>query len=469
MNIDRVYRDLRKLLGDEKVSRDEFLLELHNRDAAYLKGDSEIIVFPYELEDIRRIVKYCYRYGVKIYPQGGSSELTGSSIPRKDGIILSFIRMNRVLESRPWDGYVIVEPGLRLIELNMELEKDGYFFPIDPASIKSATVGGIINTGAGGLRGFKYGTTKDWVLGLEVVLPDESATVLNLGSKTLKAREGYDLTRLIVGSEGTLALVTKAILKVTRIPGNIVSIAGFFSDLRDLMEAVVRLRRENLDIILLEFVDSDTVELVKQHKDISLDASGNMLIVGIVSHCNPDREIGIVEDILKTFNADNVISAYSFREAEEMGFYRIRRGFYTTLIEAAHRLGGGDPILYIEDISVPPSYLPQVIDEIIRVVKDNGVYAGIAGHVGDGNLHPTLYVKNREDIPRLFKAADEIMDIALKYGGVISSEHGIGLYKRDALYRAYKYRNSLKALDIMKRIKEVFDPKNILNPGKVLP
>ncbi len=464
----KIYNDLVRLLGDNKVVNDPSIVYLHNRDAIYMRGNSRIVVFPESLDDVRKVVRYCYENEIRIYPQGGSSELTGSSIGWEDGIIISFIRMNRILEFSPIDRYIVVEPGLKLIDLNNYLEEHGYIFPIDPASVKNATVGGAINTGAGGLKGFKYGTMKDWVLGLEIVLPDKNATVLNLGSKTLKNREGYDLTRLIVGSEGTLALVTKAVLKVARKPSDIVSIAAFFDDLDSLMSAVVDLLSKDYKIMILEFVDRNTVELVKSHGLTSIESSGHMLILGVEKICDKvflDDILGIIE----SHGGRDIIFAESIEDAENIGIYSIRRGFYTTFIELAAENSEGTPFVYTEDISVPPSRLPELIRDIEKIVEKYKVPIGIAGHAGDGNIHPTMYAVDDESKERVLNAAYEIMYLAIKYGGVISSEHGIGLLKKDMLLKAYHIRGSEKALEIMKGIKHIFDPKNILNPDKVLP
>lgn len=466
--VKRVVKDLTRLIGRDKVSSDPAILALHNRDAAYLYGDANVVVYPESTEDIRNVVRYCYKHDIKLYPQGGSSGLTGSSIPWDDGIILSLIRMDRMVEYSPIDRYIIVEPGLRLIELNIYLDRDGYFFPIDPASIKSATVGGAVNTGAGGLKGFRYGSMRDWVLGLEIVLPDEDATVLKIGSKTLKSREGYDLTRLVVGSEGTLAIVSKAILKIMRKPGDIVSISAFYRDLDDLMKVVLDLMESDLDIIIMEFVDRETVEIVKSYWDIPLEGSGNMLIVGVVSKDKPDVAAKKLIEYMLGNGGMDIYYAYNLEEAERRGIYSIRRGFYPALIEKASR-ESTNPIIFIEDISVPPSHLPEVVKEIEGIINRYGIPTGLAGHIGDGNLHPTMYITDRRDMEKLIDMGEEIMRVALRYDGVISSEHGIGLRKKKMLREAFKYRDSVKALDIMHRIKEVFDPKRILNPDKVLP
>ncbi len=454
-----IYQDLRRMLGGSKVSRDPFILSLHTRDAAYLRGEADAVVYPETIEDVRRVVNYCYETGTPLYPQGGSSELTGSSIPQ-GGVVMSMIRMRRVLESSPGDGYIYVEPGIRLVEVNMELAGSGMFFPIDPASIKTATVGGAVSTGAGGLRGFKYGLMRDWVLGLDLVLPDEEASLLRLSYKTLKSREGYDLVRLIVGSEGTLAIVVGVVLRLAPLQGDLATIAALYDSLDRLVETVIRLRSSGLDLSILEFVDRNTVAKVRSYGRRAPEGDGDMLLVGLSGEAEKAMEI------IRMGGGEIVAHADSMAEAEEMGIYEVRRGFYPVLIDEAVEKTGGDPVIYIEDVSVPPSRLPETLPRIVRLLEEEGISYGLAGHVGDGNIHPTMWASH-EDMERLYRVGERIMDIALEYDGVVSSEHGIGIVKKRALMRSLRRRGP-KALDIMRGIKRLFDPRNILNPGKVV-
>jgi len=454
-----VYQDLRRILGGSKVSRDPFILSLHTRDAAYLRGEADAVVYPESIEDVRRVVMYCYETGTPLYPQGGSSELTGSSIP-EGGVVMSMIRMRRVIEASPGDGYIYVEPGLRLVEVNMELAGTGMFFPIDPASIKTATVGGAVSTGAGGLRGFKYGLMRDWVLGLDIVLPDEEASLLRLSYKTLKSREGYDLVRLIVGSEGTLAIVVGAVLRLAPTQGDLSSIAALYTSLEDLVETVIRLRASGLDLSILEFVDSNTVSKVRSYGRRAPSGDGHMLLVGL------SGDVGRAVDIIRSYGGEVVAMAGSMAEAEEMGIYEVRRGFYPVLIDEAVEKTGGEPVIYIEDVSVPPSRLPEALPRIVRLLEEEGISYGLAGHVGDGNIHPTMWAPLGER-ERLYRIGEMIMDIALEYDGVVSSEHGIGIVKKRALMRSLRRRGP-RTIELMRGIKRLFDPRNILNPGKVV-
>ncbi len=460
MRRDDVYSDLKRVLGGGKVSRDPVILSLHTRDAAYLRGDAYAVVYPTSVEDVRKVVQYCFENDVKIYPQGGSSELTGSSIPNGDGIILSFIKMRRVLEYSVGDSYIYVEPGLSLYEVNQQVERHNQIFPIDPSSLRTATVGGAVSTGAGGLKGFRYGLMRDWVLGLDLVLPDEEATLLKLNYKTLKSREGYDLVRLIVGSEGTLALVVGAVLRLAPSPGPYSTVAGFFSNLDSLVEASIALRMNIPELLILEFVDASTVEKVVGYGRVERLGEGHMLIAA-----STDDSEKMVE-YMRRYGADSILVAETPSEADEMGIYEVRRGFYPVLIDEAVAKTGGEPAIYIEDVSVPPTKLSQFLREVREVLEKSGVSYGLAGHIGDGNIHPTMWAP-RSEIDRLYRVGEEIMDIAIEYGGVVSSEHGIGVVKRGALVRSLR-RRGLKALELMRGIKKVFDPRNILNPGKVI-
>lgn len=455
-----VYQDLRRILGGGKVTRDPVMLHIHSRDAAYLKGDAYAAVFPTSIEDVRRVVSYCFENDVKIYPQGGSSELTGSSIPMGDGIIVNFQRMRRVLDEGLDDSYIYVEPGISIYEVNTILRETSYFFPIDPASMRTATVGGAVSTGAGGIMGFRYGLMRDWVLGLDLVLPDEEASLLRLNYKTLKSREGYDLVRLIVGSEGTLALVVGAVLRLTNHPGVYSTVAGFYDDIHRLVKTSIRLRRSIKDLLLLEFVDSSTVNKVVGYGRVEKLGEGHMLIAASTGDY---RE---VEDVMKSGGASDTLSAEDPRSAEEMGIYEVRRGFYPVLIDEAVNSVDGDIAIYIEDVSVPPTKMVEYLPKVIDILEREGISFGLAGHIGDGNIHPTMW-SPLENVDRLYRVGEEIMELALDYNGVVSSEHGIGLVKKTALIKSLR-RRGFKAYELMKSIKRVFDPRNILNPGKVL-
>jgi len=470
--MNKIAKELSSILGKEKVYSDELSLKLYSRNAVYMEGSTDAVVFPESIEDIRKVVKYAFKNNIKIYPQGSSSELVGSSIPSSGSIVLNFSRMNRIIEVSLLDSYVIVEPGLRLVELNNYLELSGFFFPVDPASYKTATVGGAVNSGSGGLMGAKYGNMKDWVLGLDVILPDKDATLLHLGSKTLKNREGYDLVRLIIGSEGTLAIIARATLKIIPKPKYVAIVAGFFKSFESLLETVSKIKESGYDVLLMEFVDEYTARTTAKALGIDLEVYGHMLITGIIS-CREsvERILSEIMSIYKERGGMKLYTAKTLEEAEEKGIFDIRRGYHPAAIKKAaeeRKDYSSKPVVYTEDISIPPSRLAEAVREIRELGEKYGVEVSIAGHISDGNIHPLIWGETGvSDFEKLHDFFMDIMRIAMKYDGVVSSEHGIGLLKKDILKEAFRKRNSLKAIDIMREIKRIFDPKNILNPNKI--
>ncbi len=473
--MNRHIEELIKLLGEDKVSTDPITIKLYSKNAVYYEGSALAVVFPESTVDVSKLARYAYENDLKIYPQGSASEIVGSSTPREDGIVVNFMRMRKIKEINYVDSYVVAEPGVRLIELNNVLRRDGYMFPIDPASIKSATVGGAINSGSGGMMGAKYGTMKDWVLGLEVVLPDEDGTVLRLGGKTTKNREGYDLIRLIVGSEGTLALVTESTLRITLAPERVVTVAGFFGDLEDLMACVVEIKKSKLDVLIMEFVDDATAKMTVETLGSKVVGEGHLLITSVSTVDEAaERVRDALVHIYDEAGANKIYSALTMEEAEDMGIFDIRRNLYPASIKMAS-LGLRDdeekPYIFVEDISVPPTKLVEAVRRLRNISDKYGFPMVLGGHVGDGNLHPVVWIREseRDKMEQFNKFVLDIMEMAIELGGVISSEHGIGTVKKDGLIMSFRSKNSLKALRLMHEIKKIFDPKNILNPDKMLP
>jgi glycolate oxidase len=463
-----IVKELKKILGSENVFTDELILSLHSKNAIGKVGKAIALVVPENAKQISDILKICYKHDVKIFPQGASTELSGSSTPR-NGIIMSFSKMNKIEEINITDGYTVVEPGVKLIDLNDALAEEGYMFPVDPASIKAATVGGAINTGAGGMKGAKYGTMKDWVLGLEIALPNEKGSIVKLGTRTLKSRQGYDLVRLIVGSEGTLGIVTKAILKIIPMPENIIFVSAFFKTPEAAMNAINDVKKMKLFPVITEFLDEDVVKMGKESMGIDVKGEGNMVIIGLESSIESSkRHLEVLIEIMKKAKATHVEFALSEKEAEEKGLLTLRRAFYPLAINLGSKeYGSSEKLMLIEDIAVPTSKLSEAIKAVKEVGKKYGFTVLIGGHVWDGNLHPTIWA-NLENAQKVESFHLEIMEEAIKLGGTISAEHGIGEMKRKGLELEMKSMGSEEALEIMRKIKSIFDPKNILNPGKVV-
>lgn len=455
--------ELMDSIGEDKVVTDRSVLSLYSREPDGLTGRAEAVVFPTSPDDVSKVVQVCYSYDVPIYPQGSSSSLSGNAVPLRGGVVLSFERMNSIIEVNNVDSVAEVQPGVRIDDLNVELSRVGYMFPVDPASQAVATVGGAINNGAGGMRGAKYGTMRDWVNGLEVVLADEEGTRLQLGCRTVKCREGYDLVRLIVGSEGTLAIVTRATLRITPLPERVVTALGFFDDIDSLMRAYVDIKASRVQPYIAEFMDAPTVELASQAVQLPFEARGNMLLVSLEStEESSPRHLRWLSDVMRRAGAREVHTAETLEEAEPL--YQLRRSLFPAQVNMFRK--PGRPLqLLIEDIVVPPSRVPEALRRLRQLDSKYGITSSLGGHIGDGNIHPAIGFDPTD--PGSAKVAlswfDDVVSVALDLGGAVSAEHGIGIIKRDALARAVGERQ----LSIMRAIKAAFDPKGILNPGKL--
>ncbi len=467
-----VVRELTQILGPEKVVSDQHVIRLYAREPSGLEGHVKAVVFPESVEDASKVLRWAYHKEVYIYPQGSTTDLVGGAYPERPGIVVSTERMKKIKEVSVVDSIVVVEPGVRLWDLNVELARHGYMFPIDPGSVKVATVGGAVNTGAGGMRGARYGTMRDWVLGLTVVLADSEGSVLRLGCRTLKCRQGYDLVRLIVGSEGTLAFVAEAILKITPLPENVVVLLAFFPTLEDLVEAVIEVKKRAMDTLLMEFMDEDSARLAAETLGAEIKPDGHMLLMGVpVNKEASERVLGELAEIARRARARSIYTARSMAEAEDKKLLEIRRSLFATqAILTQRELKGRRAMMLMEDIAVPPSKLLEAVKALKELEREYGFKMVLGGHIGDGNLHPTIsYPADDEEAKkRALEWYYKVMELAIDLGGTVSAEHGIGTLKKRALEMELRRHGSLKALELMRGIKKVFDPKGILNPGKVV-
>ncbi len=452
-------------LGPEKVITDLNVLRLYGAEPDGLTGPVEAVAFPESPDDVSAIASTAYNNEFPVYPVGSSSSLSGNAVPTRKGVVVSFERVNRIKEIDLVDGVAVVEPGVRIEELNFALAEVGYMFPVDPASQSVATVGGAIANGAGGMRGAKYGTMRDWVNSLEVVLIDGQGTRLRLGCRTIKCRQGYDLVRLIIGSEGTLALVTEAVLRVVPAPESVVTALAFFDDIESLASAYVDLKSRKVLPYIAEFMDEQTVELAATGLNLPFEVKGNMLLVSLETTPESlDRHRRFLEVLMKDHGARTIITATDEAEAEQL--FRLRRNLFPAQV-AMFREPGKPFQLLIEDIVVPPSRVPKAVKALRSLDVKYGLKASLGGHIGDGNLHPAIGFDPTD--PASTKTAlawfNDVVSIALSLGGAVSAEHGIGLLKREALAAAVGERQ----LELMRAIKAAFDPKGLLNPGKLFP
>lgn len=456
--------EIRKVVGDHVLeTREEIIPYL--KDASYFVGDMpDMVVLPGTSKEVSEIVKLCYQNDVQITVRGGGTSLTGSSVLTGKGIIISLARLDHIYETSVEDKYVVAEPGVRLDVLNNHLLQFNHFYPPDPASSKSATVGGTISTNAGGLRAAMYGTTKDWVLGLEVVLP--TGEIVQFGGKTLKKTLGYDLTALMIGAEGTLGIITKAILKIWPIPEITGRIQSYYTSIEDVGNAVSGLKREGVTPMIAEFMDKISLDSIRKTKGLKFPEDAEyMLLIDIASTVESlERNLQYAANILKKFNPITVNITTDKDEMAKM--YEARKGAYASVLSERE---SADQYLVLGDIVVPASKLPSAMKQIKEKIKAYGGKVSLYGHIGDGNIHAHIFANtnNPEDMKKVDSLQMDLARIAIKHEGSVSGEHGIGLEKKELLKEEMKARNTMGTLEMMESIKKAFDPKNLLNRGKI--
>lgn len=447
-------REVKRKFGERFVD-DPALLSLYSREASFEEPAAGPlgIVYPVNEEEVAWLVKWAYENDIPLYSQGSATSLSGNTILTKPGLIVSFEKMANIVEVNPTDSYTVVQPGIRIEELNVELARYGVFFPVDPGSVRSATIGGAIANGAGGMRGAKYGSMRDWVLGVNVVTG--RGDLLKLGCRTLKCRNGYDLVRLIVGSEGTLGLVTQAVLRVAPLPESAVAVRVYYNDISSLVEDVVRIKSARIWPLFAEFMGPAESEEVGLNRAYTL-------FVGV--DVNRGAEGGILARLKSALTGHIADEAIGIEEA--MRLLEPRRRLFSAQVSIMRRQLGDQGVLVIEDVVVPVSKLPEAVRRIAELAQKLEVPLSIGGHVGDGNLHPTTWFKrgDLEGAKRARRFIEGLGKIAVELGGSVSAEHGIGTLKRELL----RLELEPAVLEYMRSLKAVFDPKGILNPGKII-
>jgi len=444
--------ELEKIVGKAEVIQRGESFEEHRRDMADYEGTPAVVVRPESEEQVSAIVQLANRRGVPVLAWGAGSSLTGAVV-RDGAIVVDMKRFDRILKVDPVNWYVDVQPGVVLDDLEHALQAEGFFFPPDPASSFLCTVGGAIATGAGGMRCVRYGTMKDWVMALRVVLP--TGEVTSLGEPLPKNRAGYDLVHLFVGSEGTLGIITQATLKILPLP--VVRVQRMlvqFADWPTAGEAIKGLRKARVVPDLLEFLDRETIIAVNQSYDFQVEEAEATLLVDL-----EEPSIPAATAVFRAHSALAIRPAADEVEADRL--YQVRARAYLALKE---RSSG----IQIEDVVVPIDRLAEYLRLVKEVAARHRVQIPVVGHAGDGNVHPAIVydkadAKSRDAATAAF---EEICQYAIRVGGSVTGEHGVGSQKV-ALFRAQlEAHGGGESLRLMKEIKRVFDPKGIMNPGK---
>ncbi|MFH8380185.1 FAD-binding oxidoreductase [Kitasatospora sp. NPDC018058] len=417
-------------------------------------GVPAVVVFPETVEQVRHVLRTATELRVPVVPQGARTGLSGAANAVDGCVVLSLVKLNRILEIDPVNRIAVVEPGVVNAELSRAVEEVGLYYPPDPSSWESCTIGGNIGTGAGGLCCVKYGVTGEYVLGLDVVLAD--GRLLSTGRRTAKGVAGYDLTRLLVGSEGTLGVVVRAVLALRPVPAPQLALAAEFPSADTAGAAVCEVMARGLTPSLMELMDAVAVRAVNELGQMGLPESTRALL--LVAFDGPDREAELakVAELCRAAGATEVVPAED--QAESDLLLAARR----LALPAMDRLG----TTMIDDVVVPRSRLAEMLNGVAEIAERHALTIGVVSHAGDGNTHPIVIfdAADEEQAVRAQRSFDEIMALGLELGGTITGEHGVGLLKRDWLAREL----GPVALDLQRQLKAVFDPLGILNPGKMV-
>jgi glycolate oxidase len=414
------------------------------------------VISPRSTKEVSEIVKVCNEYKVPIVPRGSGTNLCGGTCPTEGGLVLLFKHMNKIVDLDEENLTITVQPGVITLEVTVAAEAKGLFYPPDPGSMKISTIAGNIAENAGGLRGLKYGVTRDYVLGLEVVMAN--GDIIRTGGKLAKDVAGYDLTRLMVGSEGTLGIITEAILKLIPYPETKKTMLALYEDLEAAARTVSKIIANKIIPTTLEFLDQPTIRVVEDYAQIGLPTDAKAVLL-IEQDGPPEVVTRDIEKIIKICKEEGAFSVQVASSDEEaVALTSARR----TALSALARL---KPTTILEDATVPRSEIAKMVHAINTIAKKYNLDICTFGHAGDGNLHPTCPTdsRNHEEMERVEMAFAEIFEKAVELGGTITGEHGVGVMKAPYL----ELKLGKEGIAVMKAIKQGLDPNNIMNPGKV--
>ena len=416
----------------------------------------DTVIFPETIEDIQKVMKFANKNNMPVTARGAGTNLIGACLPDFGGIVMNLSKMNKIISINKTDMTAIVQPGLVVGELQKQVEKLGLFFPPDPSNLRVSTVGGAIAQSAGGPKTFKYGTTKDYILGLKVVLADGSLMIT--GSNTIKNATGYPLTQMFIGSEGTLGIVVEATLKLIPKPESSRVMLAYFDNIEDAALSVNNIIDSKIFPSTIDFMDNNSITTIEKFYPANLrtDKTAALIIEIDGTKESVQSDGDKLTKVLAESNATDI--TISNTEEEYQKIWTARRASFA----AAAKLR---PDVVTDDVIVPRSKLPELINGINNICDKYHLETCLVGHVGDGNVHPqiALNLENEEEHRNYIKAKEEIYELTIRLGGTLSAEHGIGAEKKKYLSMAV----DSNAIEYMKKIKYVFDPKNILNPNKI--
>jgi len=453
---EKLKQELIGIVGQENLADGLIDRVSFSYDASEHSHRPEGGVWPETAEQVSEIMKLAGREKIPVIPRGAGTGLSGMAVPIEGGIVLDLSRMNRIIRISIEDRLAIVEPGVVYSDLEKALAPYGFFFPPDPASGKVSTLGGNVATNAGGLKGAKYGTTRDYVLGLQVVLPD--GRIMRTGSKAMKSVSGYDLTRLFVGSEGTLGIVTEITFKINPKPTSTSTALATFDDLADAGNAINQIMHSGIIPSALEILGRETLLAINQNTNLNLPEVDAMLLAETDGYTREETEYQLekVTEIFRRNNAREVRKAETEKDVEDL--WAARKSAYAVLARIENNF-------VLEDVTVPMTKIAELLKGINEISERHGIRIATFGHAGDGNLHPQILYNgyDPQQVKRMEAAGAELFKLAIGLGGTLTGEHGIGLSKAPFM----TLEHDPVAMDVMRSLKKMFDPHNILNPGKM--
>jgi len=452
------FNHFKNIVGEENIYEDKAHLIAYSYDATREHFEPDAVLFPRHEQDISDILTYCNANQIIIVPRGAGSGFTGGAIPSEGGIVLAFERhMNKILDIDMENMVAVVQPGVINMDLQKAVEEVGLFYPPDPASQDYSTIGGNVNENAGGMRAAKYGITKDYVMAIRAVLPN--GDIIKAGKRTIKDVAGYNISGILIASEGTLAVTTEVTLKLLSKPKMTKTAMGIFDSVTQAMEAVYKTMAGGVTPVAMEFLDNLTIRAVEQtyNKGLPIEA-GAILVTDVDGNLEHDLDfqLDLIEKIFKENGCSNFVRAKNDAEAADLWFAR-RNASQSLSIYGSKKLN--------EDVTVPRAVLPELLTAFNAIADKYEINIPCFGHTGDGNVHTNVMVdgSDPEQVKIAYEAIEEVFQATVDLGGTLSGEHGIGIAKAPYMSMAF----TDEEMNLFNTIKKAFDPNNILNPHKM--
>lgn len=453
-------QDLKKILKNENLLCNAEECFCYSQDSANMKQNMpspDVVIFVESAEEVQKVLKYANQHNIPVISRGAGTNMVGACVCQYGGIVLNFSKMNKIIDFSTENMTIKVQPGVVLNDIKKLVEKEGLFYPPDPSNYKVSTIGGSIALSSAGAMSFKYGTTKDYILSLTVVLAN--GTLMKLGSGTVKDAVGYHLNQLIVGSEGTLAVVVEAELKLIPKPESSMVVAAYFNSYDEAVDGVNNIIKNRVFPCSIDFLDNNAICTIEDFYPTGLNTERTcMLLIEVDGlKVSIDYQAEQVYNALNSANAAEISIIHDDYAKEKI--WTARRACYAAVARLA-------PDVVSDDIIVPRLLLSKMINGCKDICNKYNLKLCLVGHIGDGNLHPqiALNMENDDEFKNYVEAKSEIYELAISLGGTISAEHGVGIEKMQYIEKVL----DKDSIEYMKRIKRLFDPNNILNPGKIL-